>query len=257
MSRATITLVDDDGDHLRIRCSHGLSRKEKSRGVYHFDEGVTGLIYRTGEPVVVPGHQQGTPVPEQDRREREIDKGTISFIGVPVMLHARPVGVLSVDRLFEEDVSFEEDVRFLTILAAVVSQLVSLNDQVKAWERKLIRANRSLKATISRKCSNFFVTARSAAMMEVQGLIRKVASTKATVLLLGESGTGKTLVAQVIHELSPRCGAAFIKVNCATVPENLSESELFGHEKGAFTGAWEARAGRVEEADGERSSLTK
>lgn len=249
MTRGTITLVGDDRDHLRIRCSHGLSRKEKSRGVYHIDEGVTGLIYRTGEPVVVPDISR-EPLFLNKTGARDIDKGTVSFIGVPIMVHARPVGVLSVDRLFDEDVSFEEDVRFLTILAAVVSQLVSLNNQVKARERKLIRANRSLKATISLKCDNFFVTAKSAAMMEVQGLIRKVASTRATVLLLGESGTGKTLVAQIIHELSPRCGAAFIKVNCATVPENLLESELFGHEKGAFTGALEARAGRVEEADG-------
>jgi len=155
-----------------------------------------------------------------------------------------------VDRLFDEEVSFEEDVRFLTILAAVVGQLVSLYNQVQERERNLVRANRSLKTTISRKSRNFFDMAKSPAMEEVQELIRKVSPTKATVLLLGESGTGKTLVAQIIHELSTRDGAPFIKVNCAAVPETLLESELFGHEKGAFTGATEARSGRVEEADG-------
>jgi Nif-specific regulatory protein len=249
MNRATITLMDKEVGHLRIRGSHGLSPREKSRGVYHLDEGVTGLIYRTGEPVVVPDISQ-EPLFLNKTGARQIDKGTISFIGVPVLIKGKPVGVLSVDRLFDEDVSFEEDVRFLTILAAVIAQLVSLHNRVKEREKNLVRANSSLKATISLKSGNFFGMAQSAAMAEVQQLIRKVAPTRATVLLLGESGTGKTLVAQIIHELSTRARAPFIKVNCAAVPENLLESELFGHEKGAFTGASEVRIGRVEEADG-------
>lgn len=249
MNRATITLVDEEEGHLRIRNSHGLSRTEKNRGIYHVSEGVTGLIFRTGEPMVVPDISR-EPLFLNKTGAREIDKGTISFIGVPVMLYGTAVGVLSVDRLFDEEVSFEEDVRFLTILAAVIAQLVSLNDQVKAREKNLIRANRSLKATISRKCGNFFATAKSEAMAEVQQLIRKVAPTRATVLLLGESGTGKTLVAQIIHELSDRSRGPFIKVNCAAVPDNLLESELFGHERGAYTGATESRTGRVEEAVG-------
>jgi Nif-specific regulatory protein len=249
MKRATITVIDEDEDHLRIRVSHGLSERERQKGVYHSEEGITGLIFRTGEPVIVPDISR-EPLFLNKTGARQIDKGTISFIGVPIKIQGRPVGVLSVDRLFGEEVSFEEDVRFLTILAAVIAQLVSLHEQVKARERSLIRANRSLKASISRKAGSFFNMAKSDAMVEVQELIRKVAPTKATVLLLGESGTGKTLVAQIIHELSKCGGAPFIKVNCATLPENLLESELFGHEKGAFTSAGESRIGRVEEADG-------
>lgn len=249
MNRATITLLEEDEERLRIRVSHGLSQEEKGRGIYGLGEGITGLIFSTGEPVAVPDISR-EPLFLNKTGAREIAKGTISFIGVPIMLHGAPVGVLSVDRLFGEEVSFREDIRFLTILSAVIAQLVSLNDQVKARERSLIRANRILKATISRKCTNFFSIARSPAVVEVQQLIRKVAPTRATVLLLGESGTGKTLVAQIIHELSTRAGAPFIKVNCAAVPDNLLESELFGHERGAFTGASESRAGRVEEADG-------
>ncbi len=160
------------------------------------------------------------------------------------------MGVLSVDRLFGEDVSFEEDIRFLTILAAFVAQLVSLNDQVKVREENLIKANLSLKAELSEKSKNFFAVGTSPTMFEAQQLIRKVAPTKATVLLLGESGTGKTLVARIIHELSSRARSSFIKVNSAAIPDNLLESELFGYEKGAFTGAVESKLGRVEEADG-------
>ena len=181
---------------------------------------------------------------------RTIEKGQISFIGVPIILNGRASGVLSVDRLFDEDVSFEEDIRFLTILAALVAQLVSLNHQVKAREEHLIKANLSLKAEHSEKSKNFFAMGTSPAMFEAQQLIMKVAPTKATVLLLGESGTGKTLVARIIHELSGRARSSFIKINCAALPDNLLESELFGYEKGAFTGAAESKAGRVEEADG-------
>jgi Nif-specific regulatory protein len=249
MKRATITLWDEDREELRIRVSHGLTSQEKRRGVYQCDEGLTGLIFAAGEPAVVPD-VGADPLFLNRTRARRIDKGRISFIGVPIMLQGKPVGVLSVDRLFDENVSFDEDVRFLTILAAIIAQLVSLNTQVRERERKLDQANRLLKEPLSAKCVAFFKMAESPSMLEVQQLIRKVAPTRASVLLLGESGTGKTLVAQIIHELGARGNAAFVKMNCAAVPENLLESELFGHEKGAFTGASERKTGRVEEADG-------
>ena len=249
MKRATITLKNGEEDTLSIRASHGLRPKEKKRGVYRLNEGVTGLIFRTAEPFVVPDISK-EPLFLNKTGSRRIEKGQISFIGVPIVLNGRAIGVLSVDRLFDEDVSFEEDIRFLTILSALMAQLVSLNDQVKAREQHLIKANLSLKTELSEKSRNFFAVGTSPTMFEAQQLIRKVAPTKASVLLLGESGTGKTLVARIIHELSSRARSSFIKVNCAALPDNLLESELFGYEKGAFTGAVESKAGRVEEADG-------
>lgn len=249
MQRATITLMDQERNRLGIRASHGLTPDEKSRGVYRLDEGVTGHIFRTRRPFVVPDIRK-EPLFLDKTGSRKIEKRRIAFIGVPIVLHGNPIGVLSVDRLFGEDVSFDEDIEFLTILAALVAQFVSLNDRVRAREDRLIRANRSLKSELSEKCTNFFASAMSPAMVQVQALIRKVAPTKASVLLLGESGTGKTLVAQIIHELSDRVGFPFVKVNCAALPDTLLESELFGYEKGAFTGASEARAGRVEQANG-------
>ena len=91
---------------------------------------------------------------------------------------------------------------------------------------------------------------RSPAMEKLRQLIRQVARTQATVLIQGESGTGKELVARALHKESPRAGAPLIKVNCAAIPENLIESEFFGHEKGAFTGALNKREGRFELAHG-------
>jgi len=249
MKRATITLRNDDKGTLQIRASHGLLPNEKRRGVYRLDEGVTGLVFRTAKPFVVPDVSK-EPLFLNKTGARNIEKGRISFVGVPIILHRRPLGVLSVDRLFGEEISFEEDIRFLTILATLVGQLVSLNRQVKVREENLLKANRSLKTELSEKSESFFSVGASLVMSEAQRLIRKVAPTKATVLLLGESGTGKTLVAKIIHELSERARAPFVKVNCAGFPESLLESELFGYEKGAFTGAVESKSGRMEEADG-------
>ncbi len=249
MNRATVTLKDEAGDTLSIKASHGLLPYEKKRGVYNLDEGVTGLIFRSGKPFVAPDIGK-EPLFLNKTKSREIEKDHVSFIGVPIVLQGRPVGVLSVDRLFDQDVSFEEDIRFLTIVSGLMAQLVSLNNQVEERESHLIKANLSLKAELSRKATNFFAVGSGPSMAEVQDLIRKVAPTKAGVLLLGESGTGKSLVAGIIHELSERARGPFVKINCAALPDNLLESELFGYEKGAFTGATESKTGRVEEADG-------
>ena len=116
-------------------------------------------------------------------------------------------------------------------------------------EAVLKRENTSLKYQISKNTKGPYIVGESASMVEVQRQMEKVSPTRATVLLLGESGVGKTLIAQIVHELSDRKGHPFIKINCAAIPENLLESELFGHEKGAFTGASGSRAGRFEEAD--------
>jgi len=249
MKRATVTIKDEESDQLIIQASHGLSAEEKRRGVYRESEGVTGLIFRTAEPFVVPDISQ-EPLFLNKTGARAIQKGRISFLGVPILLHGQPIGVLSVDRLFSDEVSFEEDIRFLSIVSTLIAQFVSLNRQVRERERNLRQENVSLKARLSQRFHHFFMVGRSPSMMEVQQLIKKVAPSKASVLLLGESGTGKTLIARLIHELSNRAKFPFVKINCASLPENLLESELFGHEKGAFTGAVKAKAGRFEEAEG-------
>ncbi len=249
MKRATITLKHEQEDILSIRASHGLGPEQKKGGVYRLDEGVTGLIFRTAEPLVAPDVTK-EPLFLNKTDSRKIEKRQVSFIGVPIILHGTPVGVLSVDRLFDEDVPFEADIKFLTILAALVAQLVSLNRQVKTREENLIKANSSLKADLSERSEGFFSVGLSPAILEVQDLIRSVAPTEATVLILGEPGTGKTLVAQIIHELSGRARFSFIRVNCAALSNHLLESELFGYETGEPPDSTESKIGRLEAADG-------
>ena len=249
MERATVTLRDPETGYLKIHASHGMLEEEKKRGIYGPDEGITGLIFRTAQPFVVPDISR-EPLFLNKTRSRNIEKGSIAFIGVPIQLQGRPIGVISVDRLFESEVSFEEDMCFLTIVATLIAQFVSLNLQVRERERTAARENLALKAEVSEKYNHFFMVGVSPAMMELQQLIDKVAPSRASVLLLGQSGTGKTLIARIIHEMSTRARCPFVKINCAALPEALLESELFGHEKGAFTGATQAKPGRFEEADG-------
>ena len=246
MKRATVTLKDEETGCLVIRASHGMSEEERKRGVYRQDEGITGLIFRTAKPYVAPDISK-EPLFLNKTKSRPIHKESIAFLGVPITLHGKPIGVLNVDRLFGNDVPYEEDIRLLSIVSTLIAQFVSLNRQVKLREEKL---RKDCAISASEAQAKLFMVGKSPAMQAVQEQIRKVAPSKASVLLLGESGTGKTLVARIIHELSTRAKQPFVKINCASLPENLLESELFGYEKGAFTGALKAKPGRVEEADG-------
>ncbi len=249
MERATLALLDENNRYLAIRGSYGLSVEEEKRGVYGLDEGVYGQVFSTVSPFIVPDVRSEPLFLNRTGARRKISKTKISFIGVPVVLGEVPVGVLSVDRLFGNDVSFEEDVRFLSVVATLIAQFLSLNRAIRRDRQKLVQENTSLKAQLHNRYKKHYIIGHSKPMQEVFWSIERVAPSRATVLLLGESGTGKELVAQAIHEASPRRNKPFIKINCAALPETLLESELFGHEKGAFTGADGTRVGRFEMAD--------
>jgi Nif-specific regulatory protein len=249
MERATLALLDEAGHRLTIRASYGLSVTEEQRGIYGLNEGVYGQVFSSGSPFVVPDVHSEPLFLNRTGARSKISKKTISFIGVPVILAGVTVGVLSVDRLFGSEISFEEDVRFLTVLATLIAQFLSLNQAIRKDRELLVQENLSLKEKLHGRYHRHQIIGQSKPMQEVFWNIERVAPSTATVLLLGESGTGKELVARAVHDASPRKDEPFIKVNCAALPENLLESELFGHEKGAFTGAVVARIGRFEQAD--------
>ena len=249
MQRGAVILKEPETGRLRISASLGLSPEDQPPGIYCLDERVTGLIFRTGQPFVVP---DGDPEPLFLNKTPALDlrKGRISGLGAPIILEGAPIGVLSVDRLFGEDIPWEEDIRFLGMVAGLMVQFVSLNLQVRAREEHLRRENQSLRVELSEKSPDLVIVGASPAIIEARQWIAKVAPGKASVLLVGESGAGKTLMARVIHALGPRARYPFLKINCASMPENLLEIELFGMEKGAFPGAVRAKPGRLEEADG-------
>lgn len=246
---AGVALKDPETGQLRCRTSRDLTAEGQPRAGCRPGEGLAGLILATAQPFVVPVLGQ-EPLFLNQSRARQLHKEQVSLIGVPIILQGAPLGVLSVDRLFADEVSPEEDLRFLGILAAIMAQFVGLELPGRLREERLRPENLTPSPELSDSSRNFFVAGQGLASQEVQQLIRKVAPGRAPVLLSGESGTGKNLMARVIHELSPRARYPFRKINCASLPENLLAAELFGYEQDAVSGAVKARPGRLEEADG-------
>jgi len=247
--RITITLYDERTRRLAISRSHGLTPEERQRGIYRLDEGVTGAIFRQRQAFVVPDITTEPLFLDKtgSRRPQDIP---LAFIGVPILLHGEPIGVLSADRAYPNPERLEADARTLSIVATLLSRILALHKNVQKKLHTLEQENLRLRSQLSRETGGPSLIGKSSRLREVEDMIERVAPTRATVLLLGESGTGKTLVARIIHDLSDRAQRPFVKVNCAAIPENLLESELFGHEKGAFTGATASRPGRFEEAHG-------
>ncbi len=216
MERATLVVLDEEQNRLAIRASYGLSEEEKKRGVYRLDEGVCGKVFQTRSPFVVPDiHSE--PLFLNKTGARKIIKEKLSFIGVPVSIANQPVGVLTVDRLFGLEISFEEDVRFLTVVATLIAQFLTLNRAIARKEASLREENLLLKEQLQSKFSPSNIIGQSKVMQDVFSAVGKVAGSTATVLLLGESGTGKELVARAIHQESTRKEEPFIKVNCAVL----------------------------------------
>ncbi|MFA7346933.1 MAG: nif-specific transcriptional activator NifA [Desulfurivibrionaceae bacterium] len=249
MERATLVLREEGGEHLAIAASYGLSKEEERRGVYRLGEGVIGRIFQSAYPFVVPDIHSEPLFLNRTGARANLPKGEISFIGVPVMLPEAVAGVLSVDRLFGPEISFEEDIRFLTVVAMLIAQFLRLHKTASLKQQVLVEENLLLKKELRNRYSQHNIIGQCKRIQDVYNYIDKVAPSRATALLLGESGTGKELVARAIHQASPRSAKPFIKINCAALPENLLESELLGHEKGAFTGAANLKKGRFELAD--------
>jgi len=160
------------------------------------------------------------------------------------------MGTISAERIYDNRRLLKLDVEVLSILAATTAQAVELYLVENVQKVALEDENRRLRSALKKKFKPSNIIGNSKPMQEVYTLIDKITRSKATVLILGESGVGKELVASAIHYNSPNSSGSFIKFNCAALPESVIESELFGHEKGAFTGAATLRKGRFEDADG-------
>ena len=250
MKRGTITLLDHVTQELGIEAAHGLTDQERRRGHYQIGEGITGKVVETGEPVIVPHIGKEPLFLNRTKARGDIQKSNISFICVPIKIGSFTYGTLSADRLFSEEISFEEDLRLLTIIASNVAQAIKISRMMEEEKDRLWHENITLREQLKERYSFYNIVGRSNKMREVFEMIDKVSASDASVLIRGESGTGKELVANAIHYNSLRAEGPFIKVNCAALPETLIESELFGHEKGAFTGATQRRIGKFERAHG-------
>jgi Nif-specific regulatory protein len=250
MVRGTITLLNRETGEILIEAAHGLSSQQRERGRYRLGEGVTGQVVQTGRPAVVPHITEEPTFLDRTGARQDMGKRDISFICVPIKLGAEVIGALSADRLFTDEVDLQEDLRLMSVISAMIAQAVRLRQQAMEEHQRLLEENTRLQQTLRDRYQPANIIGKSKAMQAVYDLIAQVSGSNTTVLIRGESGTGKELVAHAIHYGSPRASQSFIKVNCAALPESVIESELFGHEKGAFTGAHTRRKGRFELAHG-------
>ena len=250
MLRGTLTLLNRETGEISIEAAHGLSASQLERGRYRPGEGVTGRVIQSGHPAAVPRISEEPLFLNRTGARKELRKKDISFICVPIKLGRQTIGALSADRIFSEAVSFEEDVRLLAIIASMIAQAVRLRRAIQEERERLLTENRRLHDALKDRFRPANIIGNAKAMQEVYNLIAQVCKSDTTVLIRGESGVGKELVAHSIHYNSARAQKPFIRVNCAALPESLIESELFGHEKGAFTGAVAQRKGRFELAAG-------
>jgi len=247
LSRATLTLRKPDSDQFAIEASRGLSGREHERGVYQLGDGITGRVALTGEPALVP---DVTRDPHFLDRTKSRGEATVAFLCVPIMQQSSVIGTFSIDRPVADAAELNKDLNFLKLVASLLADSVH-HIRVQVEERDgLIEENRRLKRQLGEQYHPSNIVGNCSAMRRLYDQIAQVADSPATVLIRGESGTGKELVARAVHYNSNRRNSPFISVNCAALPENLIESELFGHEKGSFTGAMQQRKGRFELANG-------
>jgi len=249
MPRGALTILNRESGEIVIEEAYGLLPEEQVKGKYRMGEGITGKVINTGKTVIVPSISDNPLFLDRTGSRKKLNKRDIAFICVPIKIGNEVIGTISVDRLVTKDISFEEDVRLLTIIASTISQAVRLRQLAQEELDKIKEENRRLQDELRIKYGPKTIIGTSKVMQNIYGMIEKVCRTNATVLILGESGVGKERVAHAIHYNSSYASGPYIIVNCAALPESLIESELFGHEKGAFTGATEFRKGRFELAN--------
>jgi len=249
MKRGTVTLLSPDRSEIMIEVAHGFL-KEHSRHVrYQAGEGITGKVIQSGKSYIVPKISKEPQFLNRFQRA-SIANEELSFICVPIAIGQDVIGTMSVDRVYEDGHSLEDDMRLLSIIASMIAHDVRSRQEEARAIQALEDENLRLRHELEDKFRPENIIGNSNAMRDVYTEIHQVAVSDTTALIRGESGTGKELVAHAIHYSSPRASGPFVKVNCAALNENLLESELFGHEKGAFTGAVQTRKGRLEEANG-------
>jgi Nif-specific regulatory protein len=242
--RAWVTLADDEsGEQYVTAATGGVPTRDRARA----GEGMVARVIESGRAVVVPQISQEPLLHERGRRP---DARELSFICVPLVVSRRPVGALAVHLAFKRHRQYQRSLKFFRVVGSMIAQAVKVARVAESERRRLVEENAHLRDELADRYAFRHIIGNSAPIQAVYEHVAQVARTNTTVLIRGESGTGKEMIAHAIHYNSPRAKKPFIKVSCAALPGSLIESELFGYEKGAFTGAHALKKGRFELAEG-------
>ena len=247
--RSAVVLADANTGRLRVENSAGVP-DEGRHAEWEMGEGITGRVVASGKPVVVPRISQEPAFLHRTGRRPQGSRSEITFMCVPIPGARKALGSLNIDFPFERARHYDRDLHVCRVVASMFGQAIRLKEAAEAERQRLLAENTHLKAELKERYDFSHIIGTSGPMRQVYEQIAQVAGTNTTVLVRGESGTGKELIAHAIHYNSPRARKPFIKVSCAALPDSLIEAELFGHEKGAFTGAAARKKGRFELADG-------
>ncbi len=246
LEHSMVCLVDEETGDLLVSAMHERDPKPFEAVRYRPGEGVLGTILMRDEPWIVP--RIGDEPRFLDRLG--VYDSNLPFIGVPIRIgKTEPIGVFAAQPP-AGDYVLSRHARFLEMVSNLIGQSVLLSRNVAHAQQELKDERDTLRRQVKGEHGFSTIVGRAHAMKKVFEQVRQVAKWNTTVLIRGESGTGKELVASAIHYNSSRSNRPFVKLNCAALPDSLLETELFGHEKGAFTGAVSTRKGRFEEADG-------
>jgi Nif-specific regulatory protein len=245
-----LTVLNRDKNKISIEAASGLSDSQIARGTYEVGEGIIGRVVEYKRPVIIKEISKSKLYLNRTQKYFSPEGEEQSFVCVPVFDEANVVGTLSITRKFSEKYNYDDDVRLLSIIGSMIIQSVKTRQDQSEEISRLKQTNEELRSSLGNWHKPRNIVGNSGKMNDVYNLIEMVSKTNSTVLIRGESGVGKELFADAIHYSSQRKDKPIVKVNCSALPDSLIESELFGHEKGAFTGADSLRKGRFEMADG-------
>jgi Nif-specific regulatory protein len=245
--RGMVTLLREG--ELHVEAIEGFD--DRARAVsFKVGEGITGQVVQSGKPIVVPRISKEPEFLNRMPRRADVARHELSFICVPIVVQRTTVGTLAVDLKFKPERDYESSVKFFGIVSSMIAQALNVQRLVEEERRRLVDENTHLRQELRERYDFSNIIGTSGPTRQMYEQVAQVAQTNTTVLIRGESGTGKELIAHAIHYNSLRAKKPFVKVSCAALPDTLIESELFGYEKGAFTGANARKKGRFELAEG-------
>jgi Nif-specific regulatory protein len=247
--RGAVVLQNEDNGEVQLEAAAGAIAPGR-RLRFKAGEGIIGQVLQSGKPVVVPRVSREPMFVSRLSDRPELPHQELSYVSAPITLERRTVGAISIDLRFKADRDYNRTAKFLGVVGSMIAQAVRVHRVIQADKQRLVDENTHLRQELKERYDFSNIIGTSGPMRQVYEQIAQVARTNTTVLLRGESGTGKELIAHAIHYNSARAKKPFIKVSCAALPQDLIESELFGYEKGAFTGAHAMKKGRFEVAEG-------